>query len=241
MHTVNLLIFMKISLLLLTAFAAIPVYAGNLKSDDWSLNTDLGGGDYTVDEDGILSLENVALAYDSETFKMQDGSSLSITLTFNPTSINDNVHFAFSPYATGMNNIDTAHALAYTGIQGPTPISTSSSIMSTNITGGNNSPIFSESLALSQDPVESTLALNFHVENDELHFTYTLNDVQSQIWTAAVDTELNWKPFLSVQGTTVKVTEMSLVPASSPVVPEPTTATLSLLALAGLAARRRRR
>ena len=112
--------------------------------------------------------------------------------------------------------------------------------MSTNITGGNNSSIFSIPLALSQAPVESTLALNFYVEKDDLHITYTLNDVQSQIWKVDVDTKLNWKPFIAVQGTTVKVTEMSLVPASSPVVPEPTTATLSLLALAGLAARRRR-
>ena len=93
--------------------------------------------------------------------------------------------------------------------------------------------IFSKPLDLSQLPVESTLALNFYVEKDDLHFTYTLNDVQSEIRTVDVNTELNWKPFLAVQGTTVKVTEMSLVP-------EPTTATLSLLALAGLAARRRR-
>ncbi len=215
---------------MLTAFAAIPVYAGNLKYDDWSVDTNWGG-DYAVDEDGILSLKNVALAYTPETFKMQDGSSLSITLTFDPKSINGNVIFAFSPYATGMDNSDTA--LALTGIQG-------SSIVSMSNTRGNGSLIFSIPLALSQVPVESTLALNFYVEKDDLRFTYTLNDVQSQIWTVDVDTELNWKPFLAVQGTTVKVTEMSLVPASSPVVPEPTTATLSLLALAGLAARRRR-
>ncbi|MBQ7023303.1 MAG: hypothetical protein IJN29_06965 [Akkermansia sp.] len=226
---------MKISLLLLTAFAAIPVYAGNLKYDDWSVNTDFGGGDYAVDEDGILSLNNVALAYVPETFKMQDGSSLSITLTFDPTSINNNVIFAFSPYATGMDYSDTIHAL--TGITG---IYGSPYIESTNITGGNNSSNFSIPLALSQVPAESTLALNFYVEKDDLNFTYTLNDVQSQIWTVDVDTKLNWKPLLAVQGTTVKVTEMSLVPASSPVAPEPTTATLSLLALAGLAARRRR-
>ena len=232
MQSANLLIFMKISLLLLTTFAAIPVYAGNQKYDDWSEDTNWGG-DYAVDEDGILSLKNVALAYAPETFKMQDGSSLSITLTFDPTSINENVFFAFSPYATGTNNSDTA--LALTGIQGSSIVSTS------NTPGGGLALIFSKPLDLSQLPVESTLALNFYVEKDDLHFTYTLNDVQSEIRTVDVNTELNWKPFLAVQGTTVKVTEMSLVPASSPVVPEPTTATLSLLALAGLAARRRRK
>ena len=58
MQSASLLIFMKISLLLLTAFAAIPVYAGNLKYDDWSVDTNWGGN-YAVDEDGILRVGTI--------------------------------------------------------------------------------------------------------------------------------------------------------------------------------------
>ena len=144
---------MKTTLLFLTALAAIPAYAGNINFDDWALDTNWGG-DYAVDEDGTLSLENVALTYTPETFKMQDGTSLSITLTFDPSSVT-NAMFAFAPYATGIDTNDTAIAL--TGIQG------SNIVSMTNTPGGGMSLIFNVPLNLSQAPNESTLVLNFYV------------------------------------------------------------------------------
>lgn len=237
MQSANLLIFMKISLLLLTAFAAIPVYAGNLKYDDWSVNTDLGGGDYAVDEDGTLSLNNVALTYTPETLKMQDGSSLSITLSFETSSAVAG-QFYFSPYATGTGIIPNDSAIAFTGSSG-------SSFVSMNILPESTSQPdirYMGNFDLSLAPDESTIVLDFLVKNDDLYCTYTLNEQVIATWNAnvKVDTESYWKPYLTASDMTIKVTEMSLIPASSPVVPEPTTATLSLLALAGLAARRRR-
>jgi len=224
---------MKISLLLLTTFAAIPVYAGNLKFDDWSENTDSGGGDYAVDEDGTLSLKNVALTYTPETLKMQDGSSLSITLSFETSSVVGG-QFYFSPYATGIYS-----AIAFTGSTGTSFVS-----MNTLFPASSSHPDFryTENFDLSLAPDESTIVLDFLVKNDDLYCTYTLNEQVIATWNAnvKVDTESYWKPYLTASNMTIKVTEMSLIPASSPVVPEPTTATLSLLALAGLAARRRR-
>ena len=224
---------MKISLLLLTAFAAIPVYAGNLKYDDWSVNTDLGGGDYTVDEDGTLSLKNVALTYTPETLKMQDGSSLSITLSFETSSAVAG-EFYFSPYATGIGPNDSA--IAFTGSSGISFVSIN------KLPESSTSLLYMENFDLSLAPDESTIVLDFLVKNDDLYCTYTLNEQVIATWNAnvKVDAESYWKPYLTASNMTIKVTEMSLVPASSPVVPEPTTATLSLLALAGLAARRRR-
>jgi len=219
---------------LLTAFAAIPVYAGNLKYDDWSVDTNWGG-DYAVDEDGTLSLKNVALTYTPETLKMQDGSSLSITLSFETSSAVAG-QFYFSPYATGIAPNDSA--IAFTGSSG-------TSFVSMNILPESTSQPdirYMENFDLSLAPDESTIVLDFHVKNDDLYCTYTLNEQVIATWNAnvKVDTESYWKPYLTASDMTIKVTEMSLIPASSPVVPEPTTATLSLLALAGLAARRRR-
>ena len=47
--------------------------------------------------------------------------------------------------------------------------------------------------------------------------------------------------FQIVQGAALSATEIKTIANTTPTIPEPTTATLSLLALAGLAARRRRR
>ena len=224
---------MKTSLLFLTALVAIPVYAGNLNLDDWALDT-TWGGQYAVDEDGTLSLENVALTYTPDTFKMQDGTSLSITLTFDPSTVGSAI-IGFSPYSTGLSGITNAFAQINSGY-----------IALQQMINGNGTTLGGQSLNLSGAPKESTLVLNYFVEDGYLWFNYVLNDKECMFDGDApslkldVNTELNWKPFLGAMGTTFKVTEMTLTPAPSPSVPEPTTATLSLLALAALAARRRR-
>ena len=55
-----------------------------------------------------------------------------------------------------------------------------------------------------------------------------------------IDQKLYWSPalYVYIPDTALTVTDITLTPT---LVPEPTTATLSLLALAGLAARRRRK
>jgi MYXO-CTERM domain-containing protein len=92
----------------------------------------------------------------------------------------------------------------------------------------------------------ASLTLNFIVENGNLCYTYKFNGGETSEKMTAVEgigTNLAWQPCFSWDvgnATEVTVTDVTFS-TSSPMVPEPATATLSLLALAGLAARRRRK
>lgn len=88
----------------------------------------------------------------------------------------------------------------------------------------------------------TTVKVNYTIKDDHLCFNYELNGNPSGEYVfkdAKTDPSLAWRPCfgLSLASETVfTVTDVTLL-----AVPEPATATLSLLALAGLAARRRRK
>ena len=91
----------------------------------------------------------------------------------------------------------------------------------------------------------TTVKVNYTIKDDHLCFNYELNGNPSGEYVfkdAETDPSLAWRPSFGLDHaseTVFTVTDVTLLAA--PAVPEPATATLSLLALAGLAARRRRK
>ena len=222
---------------LLAALVASPVFAGNLASDDWTTTCSEDHTHNFTFVDGNLvahggvtggSAGSCDLLYKSA-HKMENGSSLAITLQFASTQ--------------GLNDFT---------------IGTSEQGLELFVcTSGNDfvlthwDPIIGDwrAYTLSEaDENSATLTLNFSVENDNLCYTYTFNGETktSEKITAVerIDTiewfGTTWQPYLGWDrdnATAVTVTEVTF---TAPI-PEPATTTLALLALAGLAARRRRK
>ena len=82
------------------------------------------------------------------------------------------------------------------------------------------------------------------LEDESLADTHTLAymgvgyNYSDDVYLTSISTQIDEQYIVSV---TVNDKEATPIPSDTPAIPEPTTATLSLLALAGLAARRRRR
>ena len=227
---------------LLAALVASPAFAGNLNPNDWA---PLCGDDhqdchYTFENGNLIahggeeydSYEGCMLLYTSTAPKMENNSSLAITLQFVAT-----------PYATP-DAITTPH---WTGFTIAIPLGSETmnmlQVMKSNAgsiklmdTFGGTEYTLSEGGKTTAD-----LTHNYTVENGNLCYTYKFNGKTSEKMTAAegIDTSLAWQPLLAWDWaipTAFTVTEVTFS-----MVPEPATATLSLLALAGLAARRRRK
>ena len=223
---------------LLVALVASPAFAGNLTSSDWTTICDEHAHNFTFDENGNLvanggieaSSGGCLLLYNSTAPKMENNSSLAITLQFVST-----------PYDT----------TTWTGFTITIPLSSKTMNMLQVLTDKTGSIMLKDEFGgtdytLSEGgETTAALTLNYTVENGNLCYTYTFNGETSAKVTAAegIDTSLAWQPLLGWDWaipTAFTVTEVTFS-TSSPMVPEPTTATLSLLALAGLAARRRRK
>ena len=84
----------------------------------------------------------------------------------------------------------------------------------------------------------TTVTFLYSVTDNYLYGDYMLNGEPKATFcyeSGEVDTNSNWSMFLSNSDSGITVTDVTF----TALVPEPTTATLSLLALAGFAARRR--
>ena len=223
---------------LLAALVASPAFAGNLNPDDWTTMCDHQDCNFTFENGNLVAnggieatSDGCMLLYTSTAPKMENNSSLAITL-----------QFAATPDA-----ITTTPWSGLTIIpQGSAPLNmlqvqkfNAGSIILADMLGGTN-------YTLSEGgETTAALTLNYTVENGNLCYTYTFNGETSEKMTAAegIDTSLAWQPLLAWDWnnpTAFTVTDVTFS-TSSPMVPEPATATLSLLALAGLAARRRRK
>ena len=219
---------------LLAALVASPAFAGNFNLDDWTTMCSNKHQDchFTFVDGNLVthvggeSSGYCDLSYTSTAYKMENNSSLAITLQFDAT-----------PDAT-----PDAITTTWSGFTIITPLNMLQ-VMKSNAgriklidTPGGTEYILSEG-----DKTTAALTLNYTVENGNLCYTYTFNGETSKKMTAAegIGTSLAWQPRLTwdwENSTAFTVTDVTFS-----MVPEPTTATLSLLALAGLAARRRRK
>ena len=229
---------------LLAALVASPAFAGNLNEREWTTLCDHQDHNFTFDlENGNLIARggedgsSCQLLYTSTAYKMENNSSLAITLQFDATP--DATPDAITTTWSGFTIIP----------QGFTPLNVLQ-VMKSNAgriklidTIGGTDYVLSEGGETTA--ALTLLTLNYTVENGNLCYTYTFNGETSKKMTAAegIDASLAWQPLLTWDrdsSTAFTVTEVTFS-TSSPMVPEPATATLSLLALAGLAARRRRK
>ena len=220
---------------LLAALVASPAFADNLLDDvnNWTpicdeshnhLN-DLENGNFVAKGDVTAPQDACTLLYTSTAYKMENGSSLAITLQFD-TRLGSSSAFAFilqdstTPLHVAQVDTDTSGAIDLLCLAS------------------------NETYTLwYRGATSATLTFNYIVEDDNLCYTYKFNDdPESEKITVAegiTEENLSWQPvfwWLENNNTDYKVTNVTFS-----MVPEPTTATLSLLALAGLAARRRRK
>lgn len=223
---------------LLAALVASPAFAGNLNESDWKTLCDHQDHNYTFDlENGNLVAlggetinggDACRLLYTSTAYKMENGSSLAITLQFDGSPVTASGSYSS---LTVLPNTEL-HFLEVAKLN-------DGSINLKDTLGG---ALYSLSEG---DVTTAILTLNYTVEDGSLCYTYTFNGETSEKKTAAegIDTNSAWQPSLLWDWdnpTAFTVTDVTFS-TSSPMVPEPATATLSLLALAGLAARRRRK
>ena len=220
---------------LLAALVASPAFAGNLTSSDWTRLCEGNVGhahNFTFVDGNLVAHGGVTsgftgtcdLSYTSTAHKMENGSSLAITLQFASTQGLED--FTVAPY-----DIDVACLWVWT--YGDSFVLSATDAMNPH-------------LLTEASETSASLTLNFIVENGNLCYTYKFNGGgESEKFTVVegINTSLAWQPRFSWNlgnATEVTVTDVTFS-TSSPMVPEPATATLSLLALAGLAARRRRK
>ena len=225
---------------LLAALAASPAFAGNLTSSDWTTMCDHQDCNFTFDENGNLIAHGgeygsdkgcMLQHYTSTAPKMENNSSLAITLQFDATP-DAITTIPWSDFTIIIPQGEKALNWLQVNKSNAGSIILADMVSRTDYTlseGGETT---------------AALTLNYTVENGNLCYTYTFNGETSEKMTAAegIDTSLAWQPLLTWSWnnpTAFTVTDVTFS-TSSPMVPEPATATLSLLALAGLAARRRR-
>lgn len=210
---------------LLAAFMAIPAYAAPLNPDDWTF--DKGSeGEYIFNDDGTMTTTgNVVMYYAfSEQYEMVNGSGLSITLQFvNPSTVPDGGIFVY--LYNDASHTDTTNFFVVGQV-----METELYIYHGNI--GADMPSVTPGNT-------STITLNYAIENEQMLFSYALNGITRKTENlGSVGYNTFWIPAFRVTNDTTPytITDVSFTMH----VPEPTTATLSLLALAGLVARRRR-
>ena len=226
---------------LLAAFVASPVFAVNLLDDvnNWTPICDNHAHNFTLENGNLVALgggpinggDGCWLLYTSTAYKMENGSSLAITLQFDGSPVTASGSYSSLIVLPQGTNTEL-HFLEVKKLN-------KGSIELQDTMGG---ALYSLSEG---DATTAILTLNYTVEDGDLCYTYTFNGETSEKKTAAerIDTNSAWQPSLLWDWdnpTAFTVTDVTFS-TSSPMVPEPTTATLSLLALAGLAVRRRRK
>ncbi len=193
----------------------------------------------TSPTNGTLTSGNAAVAW-SEAYTKLDSWQINFTLT-DATVVADSILFS-----TARNNFGSSGYLLSTNANG------SLKIHSKNISGVSFSESTAAGIVTAGTPTAITLSFvaDFNQANEKVGgtFTVTSGDVTAS-WavTAGLDSTvlLNnnnsgshfWTNGGAEQFSGITVTKLD----NNMVVPEPTTATLSLLALVGLAARRRRK
>ncbi len=225
---------------------ALMTLAGVVQADDTPTylikNSDFS---YYVDEKGkvtgMLDLQDVVETFNTGTFAI----SFDLFSVLATDDTGDSFDFQFS-YGGGRNSLVFTYKESL-------PLLTVPSIDLMNSYKWLDSPINAETLIVQVDDLfgyNPTVTLLGYTEGQELETIWegaVLSNPPTSIETATLTLHgqgENYSPLTGI-GLTIwqgKVTAADMAnPTPAPSIPEPTTATLSLLALAGLAARRRRK
>lgn len=232
---------------LLVISAMTSVYAAPLNPDDWEV---IGGSEakdcFTFTDGKLYASGNTGgkeLFYkvNEGTNPMVNGSGLSITLQFdNDTFLNESETEFQIIFHTNNSELDGGgsdffHRLRIWNYSGSLNIYDDSSY--------NLSTSFDITHSLSVNDT-TTIEVDYLIKENEMYCSYTLNGIVSDEYklnTQELNPDLDWRPCFGLSktdGHSYTVTDVTFIPVS---VPEPTAATLSMLALAGVAARRRRK
>ncbi len=222
---------------LIAIFTIIQTQAATLSAENWW--TEAPEGCFTFKEDGTLHISSYSngneLFYiikdeDKGTNLMQNGSGLSISIQLNTaTFLNDketSLHINFHNNNSEINGADYYQYIHIDNINN-----------SLNIYDRDTKMDFYHTLDL--DNEITTVLVNFTVKNDMLYCNYSVNSYTSNDFIIKeAPTQLDWKPSFGLSATETNIFTVTDVSFIS--VPEPTTASLTLLALTGYTLRRRR-
>lgn len=226
---------------LLAALMAVPAYAAPLNPDDWETidNAAPPAECFTFSDGKLFATGNTSgkeLYYKvtDETPLMKNGSGLSITLQFDS--------------ATFLADVDSAFHILFHNDNYDANGGGDNFYHYINVYNYENQLNLYDYVNLMDDyhHLEEgviTLTINHAVKNNHLCYTYTLNGIVSKeytIDTKEVNPDLAWRPSFGLSLCETTVYTVTDVTFTTVPIPEPATATLSLLALAGLAVRRRR-
>lgn len=232
---------MKRSLYIFLAAASVAslAYAAPLNPDDWEVieGAEPPEGCFTFTDGKLIATGNTdgnELFYKVNvgTNPMVNGSGLSITLQFNNKSFlaESDSEFQIIFYTdNSVSDVDSFHITRMGCYDGKFNIYDSATLMD-------------HYFSLEDADTLTTVTVNYGIKDNKFCFSYTLNGSESDefIYEAGeINPTLDWRPSFGLAHTSTNaftVTDVTFYPA----VPEPATATLSLLALAALAARRRR-
>ena len=171
----------------------------------------LAGG--TLFNAGTLELDSLVLEHASLLFAVSDWETAASTINYNGAELTN-----FRNLTVSINDMVDSYGIVLTG-----------TAASDLIAAGDAGVEFSFTLATGSDLFEEQLAYVLNAEENLADFSITVGDAVLRL----ADGEL--------KDLKVEDTAEGVVISGIAVIPEPTTATLSLLALAALAARRRRR
>ncbi len=231
----------------LVILAMAPVYAAPLNPDDWEViekDEDecpaerFQFSDGTLIASGNTNGNELFCIVEEGTRPMVNGSGMSVTLHFDTKTYLNDTEAEFLVFFRNDNS--TEYDEEYLFHRFTVFHHTNDQL---NIFGLGNTPDDYYELNPDVQPT-TTIKVNCTIRDNHLCFSYELNGKLSEetVYSAAeTNPTLDWRPSFGLQNadtTVFTVTDVTFIPAS---VPEPTTATLSLLALAGLAARRRRK
>ena len=220
---------------LLAALMTTSAYAAPLNPDDWMTIDDTAEGCFTFSDGKLNVTGNTGgreLYYKVEegTNLMLNGSAMSITLQFDNDKFkedeNTGFYIAFHNNNSDIDGDDFFHRFYV--------FNSGSLNLYDSVTHDDYYDL---------DPASgiTTIKVNYSIQNNHLCLSYELNGVASTHYVyqgAKVNSALEWRPCFGTSGTETNVFTVTDVTFNP--IPEPATATLSLLALAGLAARRRR-
>ena len=195
--------------------------AGNISVNDGATLETLGSLDLnevalaggTLFNAGTLELDSLVLEHASLLFAVSDWENATSTINYKGAELTD-----FRNLTVSINDMVDSYGIVLTG-----------SAAEQLIAAGDEGFEFSFTLAKGSDLFEDQLAYVLNAEENLADFSITVGDAVLR----RADGELK----------DLKVTDTAdgVVISGTAIIPEPTTATLSLLALAALAARRRRK
>lgn len=231
---------MKKTFIALLVLAGVG-YAAPLNEDDWTWVSDSANdGVFEFKEQTLVIKDNsngMRLGYKTPQTPMVNGSGLSITFQFDTEKFLGDVGTALSIYLYGKDKeFHTVTVFNQKNYDSTKPFMIYESYTSDSIPIEH---IYDADISTGL----TRITVNYTVRDNMLYWNYQIDGITNKVSDdiladLTLDTTLNWRPAFGLSDT--QTNEYTVTDVTFKSVPEPTTAALSLLALAGLAARRRR-